>query len=171
MKGEASPYLQTGVVTGSGRPRQAIWSTILLRGNDDRIEGTLSVGSDITERVQAEQARDQANEQLAAMKDRLEQENQYLKLEYLEPIEETEIIGESDAIRYVLHKITQVAATQVTVLIEGETGVGKELVARAIHKSSPRAEDAFHPSQLRSIAQHADRQRIVRPREGRLYGR
>jgi PAS domain S-box-containing protein len=143
MKGEARPYLQTGVVTRSDGQRQVIWSTILLHGTDNRIEGTLSVGSDITERVQAELARDQASAQLAAMKERLEQENQYLKLEYLEPIEKTEIIGESDAIRYVLHKISQVAATDVTVLIEGETGVGKELVARAIHKGSPRSKMPF----------------------------
>ena len=143
MGGEASPSLQTGVVTRSDGYRQVIWSTILLRDKDERIEGTLSVGSDITERVRAEQAHDQASKQLAEMKEQLEQENQYLKLEYLEPVEKTEIIGESDAIRYVLHKISQVASADVTVLIEGETGVGKELVARAIHKGSSRAGKPF----------------------------
>ena len=80
---------------------------------------------------------------MAALKEQLELENQYLKLEYLAPIEKTEIIGESDAIRYVLHKISQVASADVTVLIEGETGVGKELVARAIHNGSLRAGKPF----------------------------
>ncbi len=49
-----------------------------------------------------------------------------------------EIIGTSDALKYVLHRIQQVADGDTTVLIEGETGVGKELVARAIHQRSPR---------------------------------
>ena len=49
-----------------------------------------------------------------------------------------EIIGQSDAIKYVLFKVTQVAPTNTTVLITGETGTGKELVARAIHGASNR---------------------------------
>ena len=137
------PYLQTGLVTRSGKSRHVVWSTVLLRGPDSRIEGTLSVGSDITDRVQAEHSRDLAMQELAALKERLEAENQYLKLEYLQPIEKTDLIGESDAIRYVLHKISQAAPAEVTVLIEGETGVGKELVARAIHKGSPRSTMPF----------------------------
>ena len=143
IAGDPKPYLQTGLVTRSGESRQAIWSTILLYGPDNRIEGTLSVGSDITDRVQAEHSRDLAIQELAALKERLEEENHYLKLEYLQPIEKTDLIGESDAIRYVLHKISQAAPAEVTVLIEGETGVGKELVARAIHKGSPRSRMPF----------------------------
>ena len=81
--------------------------------------------------------------ELAALKEQLEAENQYLKLEYLQPVENTDFIGESDAIRYVLHKISQAAPAEVTVLIEGETGVGKELAARAIHRGSPRSKMPF----------------------------
>ena len=50
------------------------------------------------------------------------------------------IVGDSPAVRRVLEQIAQVAPTASTVLIEGETGTGKELVARAIHEASPRAE-------------------------------
>jgi len=48
------------------------------------------------------------------------------------------IVGESDALRYVLYRVEQVAPTNATVLLLGETGTGKELVARAIHERSPR---------------------------------
>jgi PAS domain S-box-containing protein len=143
MVGDRNPHLQAGLITRSTGTRQVIWSTILLRGRNDRIEGTLSVGSDITDLVQAEQIRDRAMNELAALKERLEAENQYLKVEFLQPAENTDFIGESDAIRYVLHKIRQAAPAEVTILIEGETGVGKELAARAIHKGSPRSKMPF----------------------------
>jgi formate hydrogenlyase transcriptional activator len=53
------------------------------------------------------------------------------------------IVGESDALRYVLFRVDQVASTDATVLLHGETGTGKELIARAIHKRSPRRARPF----------------------------
>src|SRR5262245_30345870 len=53
------------------------------------------------------------------------------------------IVGESDALRYVLHRVGQVAATEATVLLCGETGTGKELLARAIHARSARHDRPF----------------------------
>jgi transcriptional regulator with GAF, ATPase, and Fis domain len=58
-------------------------------------------------------------------------------------ISETPIIGSSDALRYVLHRVDQVAPTDASVLLLGETGTGKELIARAIHCRSPRREHSF----------------------------
>ena len=55
----------------------------------------------------------------------------------------TEIVGESGAIHHVLELVARVAPTATTVLIEGETGTGKELVARAIHAASPRRDELF----------------------------
>jgi len=52
--------------------------------------------------------------------------------------EEEVIVGESDALRYVMFRVDQVATTDATVLLCGETGTGKELLARAIHRRSPR---------------------------------
>ena len=55
-----------------------------------------------------------------------------------EPDDRDLIVGDSDALRYVMFRVDQVAATTATVLLFGETGTGKELVARAIHRRSPR---------------------------------
>jgi Nif-specific regulatory protein len=56
---------------------------------------------------------------------------------------ESELIGESPALRLVLDQVARVAGTTATVLIRGESGVGKELVARAVHRSSPRHDAPF----------------------------
>ena len=53
------------------------------------------------------------------------------------------IIGQSDAMRYVMFRVEQVASTDATVLLHGETGTGKELLARAIHNRSPRRAKPF----------------------------
>lgn len=134
---------QSELRTRSGALRHILWSNLLLTNSDDDVSGTISVGVDITERVVAEKARDEAMAEIAAIKNDLESENQFLKMEFANAIDAPDFVGKSDAVRYVLHKIAQVAGTPATVLIEGETGVGKELVARAIHRSSPRAQMPF----------------------------
>jgi PAS domain S-box-containing protein len=142
-KGEAPPVYETNLRTKSGSNRVVNWSNVILRGSDNSVLGTLSIGADITERVAAEVERDKALSEVRQLKNQLEKENTYLRLE-LEKLEvSSEIIGRSDAIRYVLHKVSQVAMTDATVLILGETGVGKELVARAVHQHSNRAERPF----------------------------
>jgi PAS domain S-box-containing protein len=73
----------------------------------------------------------------------LEEETAYLHSEIEEHQPFGEIIGDSPAIRDVVSAVRQVAATPATVLITGETGTGKELVARAIHKASHRASKSF----------------------------
>jgi formate hydrogenlyase transcriptional activator len=79
-----------------------------------------------------------ANDELHQLKNQLEAENIYLQQELQLDEKSGEIVGQSDAIKYVLFKINQVAPTDTTVLIMGETGTGKELVARALHAASPR---------------------------------
>ncbi len=91
---------------------------------------------DITERKESEVALKTAHEELHLLKNQLEAENVYLQQELQRDEKFGEIIGQSDAIKYVLFKITQVAPADSTVLISGETGTGKELVARAIHGAS-----------------------------------
>ncbi len=68
----------------------------------------------------------------------LSQEKMYLEEEIKTEHNFEEIVGTSSALREVLQKVTQVAPTGSTVLIQGETGTGKELIARAIHKLSPK---------------------------------
>ena len=72
------------------------------------------------------------------LKDRLEAENDYLQEEIKKEHNFEEIISSSAAFERVLQQVTQVAVTHSTVLLLGETGTGKELLARAVHSASPR---------------------------------
>jgi formate hydrogenlyase transcriptional activator len=80
-----------------------------------------------------------ANEQIRRLRDELEAENLELKSQLGQAPWLEDIVGDSDAMRKVLARVEQVATTDATVLITGETGTGKELIARAIHRRSPRA--------------------------------
>jgi len=84
-----------------------------------------------------------AYEEIGELKARLEQENLYLQEEIKIQHKFEEIVGRSAAIRRVLKAIETVAPTDATVLILGETGTGKELVARAVHHLSPRRDRAL----------------------------
>jgi PAS domain S-box-containing protein len=81
--------------------------------------------------------------QIADLRDRLSQEKQYLEEEINLENRFEDIVGESSGLRQVLKQIETVAPTDATVLIQGETGTGKELLARAIHRLSPRRERTF----------------------------
>ena len=77
---------------------------------------------------------------LARYRDRLEVENAYLQEEIQQERGFEGIIGDSPALRAVLRKVQQVSRVETTVLLTGETGTGKELIARALHEGSPRKE-------------------------------
>jgi len=81
--------------------------------------------------------------QIADLRDRLTQEKQYLEDELNVEHRFEDIVGESTGLRQVLRDIATVAPTDATVLIQGETGTGKELLARATHRLSPRSERTF----------------------------
>jgi len=98
---------------------------------------------DITERKRAEEALKGALAEVRLLKDRLQEENVYLREEIKLESNITEVVGGSDAIRHVLHKVERVAPTDSTVLITGETGTGKERVAHAVHKLSGRRDSPF----------------------------
>src|SRR5215472_14597126 len=79
-----------------------------------------------------------AYHEIAELKDRLAQEKVYLEDEIRSELNFEEIVGRSQALRRALQEIETVAPTDSTVLIYGETGTGKELIARAIHNLSSR---------------------------------
>ena len=81
--------------------------------------------------------------QIVELRDRLTQEKQYLEEEINVENRFEDIVGESTGLRQVLMDIETVAPTDATVLIQGETGTGKELLARAIHRLSPRCDRTF----------------------------
>jgi DNA-binding NtrC family response regulator len=77
--------------------------------------------------------------EVEALKVRLQQENQYLKREISEHVSDA-IVGRSPALQHALAQVALVAPTDATVLIRGETGTGKEMIARALHDKSDRRE-------------------------------
>jgi transcriptional regulator with GAF, ATPase, and Fis domain len=107
-----------------------------VKDQEGRVIYVLEASSDIDDRKQLEKTREQALKELEALKNKLAEENIYLKSEVREARLFSDMIGTSNALRYVQTQVTQVASTASTVLIQGETGVGKELVARAIHNDS-----------------------------------
>ena len=116
------------------RRKDGAYRWFLIRYNPFRNEhGQLTrwyaTGTDIDDRVRAEERT--RNENLA-LREQIDRDSMF-----------EDIVGSSDALRKVLQRVSKVASSDSTVLILGETGTGKELIARAIHKRSGRADHAF----------------------------
>ena len=127
------------MVTKSGEVLDVLMST---RAERDVRNGlvTLRVASkDVTERNRAAARLREAYKEIATLKEELEHERDYLREEISVSMNFGRIVGESPALKGMLARIEAVAATPASVLIVGETGTGKELVAHAIHARSDRA--------------------------------
>ena len=116
---------------------QAIWNT---EGKAIQMSGSIQ---DITERKQAELNLKAALSEIKELKEKLEVERAYLQEEIKSQYNHENIIGQSNALNYIFYKVEQIAPTDTTVLILGETGTGKELVARALHHLSRRKDRAL----------------------------
>ncbi|NLD36461.1 MAG: sigma 54-interacting transcriptional regulator [Desulfatiglans sp.] len=88
------------------------------------------------EALKDKKSAEEALHEIKKLKDQLEAERAYLQEEIKVEYNHENIIGHSDGLKYVLYKIEQIASTEANVLVLGETGTGKELVARAIHSLS-----------------------------------
>lgn len=113
-------------------------STPILK--DGIPDGAVVVFRDISERRELQHQRSAAFEEIKLLKEQLEQERDYLRDEIHVTANFGEIIGDSQALTRTLAQIEAVAATPANVLVLGESGVGKEMIARAIHQRSDRAE-------------------------------
>src|SRR5438093_1369022 len=113
--------------------------------HDAATGGTEYVGAvmDVTAAKESRQALEKAYAEIQGLKDQLQRENIVLREEIDKRSMFEEIVGTSSPLRTVLSHVSKVAPTDSTVLITGETGTGKELVARAIHKRSQRSSRAF----------------------------
>ncbi len=114
-----------------------------LRDQPGNIVKWFGSSIDIEDRKRAEDCLRKSLEEIKVLKDQLYKENLALKEEIDQKSMFEEIIGSSEKLRRVLVHVAKVAPTDSTVLITGETGTGKELVARAIHKRSHRATRPF----------------------------
>ncbi len=99
--------------------------------------------TDVTEYHESREELQKAFDEIRNLKDQLYKENLALRQEIDQSSMFEEIIGSSEALRRVLVHVAKVAPTDSTVMITGETGTGKELIARAIHKRSHRSTRAF----------------------------
>ena len=122
---------------GSAVPVEYTSTPILQQGE---IQGAVVVFRDISERKEIEHQREAAFREIKHLKEQLEQERDYLRDEIKTGSNFGEIIGSSTALQRTMAQIDAVAATPANVLILGESGVGKEMVARAIHEKSERAD-------------------------------
>ncbi|MFN0131622.1 MAG: sigma 54-interacting transcriptional regulator [Phycisphaerales bacterium] len=111
-----------------------------VRDENGKLIGAVVTFNDISERKKREEALHNALAEVERLKERLQAENLYLRQEIKVSHNFEEIIGQGPAMTKAKRLIEQVAATDATVLILGETGVGKELFARAIHNLSWRRE-------------------------------
>jgi len=124
------------IKTNSGESRSIAWSLVGIYDSDGNLKSSISIGSDITDQ-------EKAFEEIKELKSKLEEENILLRSELGKVPKVGKITGKGDAIRYVLQRALQVAPTDSTVLLEGETGVGKELVANYIQQNSERSNQKF----------------------------
>jgi len=124
-------------INGSAVPVEYISTPIW---EDDKLAGAVVIFRDISERLEIEHQREVAYEEIKCLKEQLEQERDYLRDEINVTVNFGEIIGDSQALKRTLSQIEAVAHTPVSVLIHGESGVGKEMIARAIHTKSDRVD-------------------------------
>jgi formate hydrogenlyase transcriptional activator len=134
---------ETRVRRADGEYRRLLHRKFPLRDQEGKILQWFGSSIDIEDRRQADDDLRSAFDEIKKLKDQLHKENIALREEIDKASMFEEIVGASPQLQLVLSQISKVAPTDSTVLITGETGTGKELVARAIHRRSDRASHAF----------------------------
>jgi len=156
------PAIAEGLKTGCVLPlisRKGVLGVVALGRREDNPFSQVDIGfltqvanqvaiavENATAYRQIEEAKaelEKAFEEIKDLKDRVQDENVALREQIDQALMFEEIVGVSPALRAVLSRVSKVAPTDSTVLLTGETGTGKELIARAIHKRSRRSSRAF----------------------------
>jgi len=122
---------------GSNFPVDFVSTPIM---EEDKLQGVVVIFSDITDRKKSQEALNLAYTEIEQLKNRLQAENSYLQEQVNLNHSFEDILGQSEPLKTVLFQLEQVAPTETSVLIQGETGTGKELIARALHNLSHRKE-------------------------------
>jgi PAS domain S-box-containing protein len=143
LKGRVDSGGDFRIVLPDGRVRRIHSLAHTVVDESGEIVEVVGTAVDVTEQYEAKIALETAFEEIRGLKDLLHNENIALREEIDRSSMFEEIVGESPALQAVLALIVKVAPTDSTVLVTGETGTGKELVARAIHKKSLRGARAF----------------------------
>ncbi len=126
----------TNIRAKDGTVLKISWTNVIMYGEDGQPKGTMNIGNNTTDK-------DDALMQLNQLKNELEKESFALVDENASGIKETGIVGLSNAVLYALQKARKVADTNASVLLNGETGVGKELFAHFIYHNSFRSDKQF----------------------------
>src|SRR3989442_2861336 len=137
LRGERKAAMERGLpfeaeMRALGKDGQYRWFLIRynpFRNEQGQVIRWYATGTDIDDRVKAEERTRNENQ---ALREQIDRDSMF-----------EDIVGSSEVLRKVLRQVTKVALSDSTVLILGETGTGKELIARAIHKRSKRASRAF----------------------------
>ncbi len=142
------PLLEKGVQSGCCIPlitSNGVVGTLNLATTQQFDFGTSDIGllREVANQIAAAVDRGRAYEQIASLQEKLKTENLYLQDEIRTELNFEEIVGESAVLQRVLQQAKTVAGSGATVLILGETGTGKELIARAIHRMSSRKNNSF----------------------------
>ena len=145
--------LERQMVTKDGRTIDLVMSAISHRDENGSVDRMLVASKDVTLRNRVERELRQALAENARLREELEHERDYLREEVSVALNFGRIVGTSQALRRMLKRIEAVAETPANVLVQGESGVGKELVAREIHGRSHRADRPLVKVNCASIPQ------------------
>ena len=144
LKGENFFTYENPILSKNQTKIHIAWSNVFVKSNKGDLNEVLCIGANITERVENRMALENVYEEIKLIKTNLEEENTFLKESLQTSVfSGSSMIGNSNAMKYVYQSIDNIAKSNTTVLIEGETGVGKELVARYIQNQSLRKDKPF----------------------------
>jgi PAS domain S-box-containing protein len=132
--------LERQMLAKDGTVLDLVMSAISHRDDDERVDRMLVASKDVTMRRRTERELRRTLGENARLRKELERERDYLREEVNVAMNFGRIVGTSPALRRMMKRVEAVAETPATVLVQGESGVGKELVAHAIHVHSPRAD-------------------------------